>query len=214
MPKPPAAIRQEPSRCRRSFLQCQHVSQSDRSSDPYWQASFHTCETNSPDSSCSLLSSCSSVPAPSSGVDPRRSRSHCCTVLKSVLTQLWCNPEGVQHRRFSRRRTFVKRWLVAMPFFCEVPSPAKPLAICESCSLVNSAGLQFKSSAAPGFTHTSFSGAIQAASLQNPPGVRKGLYREGCTRRCAIQCHERTLNRREKDHHSNERIRLGPVVPP
>jgi hypothetical protein len=29
----------------------------------------------------------------------------CRTVLKSVLTQLWCNPESVSQRRFSLRRT-------------------------------------------------------------------------------------------------------------
>ena len=38
--------------------------------------------------------------------------SSCRAVLKSVLTQLWCNPECVQQRRFSRRRAHVviKRW--------------------------------------------------------------------------------------------------------
>jgi hypothetical protein len=50
-----------------------HVSRSDRSSDPCLQASCHTWETNSPVPSCSLRAFCSSVPALSSGVDPRRS---------------------------------------------------------------------------------------------------------------------------------------------
>ena len=35
----------------------------------------------------------------------------------------------------------------------------------------------------PGFSRRSFSGAILAASLQSPPGVRRASYRDGCTRR-------------------------------
>src|SRR5208283_1479258 len=36
----------------------------------------------------------------------------CRTVLKSVLTQLWCNPECVSQRRFSLRRAHIviERW--------------------------------------------------------------------------------------------------------
>ena len=43
----------------------------------------------------------------------------------------------------------------------------------------------------------------------NPPGVRRASHRDGCTRRGAIQCHERTSNRCKKDHHPNEKIRFG-----
>jgi hypothetical protein len=49
----------------------------------------------------------------------------CRTVLKSVLPQLWCNPECVNRRRFSRRRSFDKRW------------PGRPLRACPIAAMIS-----------------------------------------------------------------------------
>jgi hypothetical protein len=57
--------------------------------------------------------------------------------------------------------------------------------------------------------HEVSEGSSLCPESSNPPGVRRASHRDGCTRRGAIQCHERTSNRCKKDHHPNEKIRFG-----